>query len=245
VSGAPVTRRRERELVAVACRVLAARGLAEGFLGHISLRVSEDVALVRCRGPRERGLAFTTPEDIRLVHLDGQPAAAGELAEHQVPNELPLHAQVLRARAEVDAVVHAHPAAVVAADLAGIGIRPIVGAYDIPAARLAAGGVPVYPRGVLVRNAQLGREMVAAMGSRPVVVLRGHGLTSAAASVEQAVLQAVSVESLARLSLTVRSAGGTLVDLPEQDLAELPDLGAGFNTGVAWRHELARAGEKY
>lgn len=239
----PPTYRDERELVAVACRVLAARGLADGILGHISLRVSGEAMLVRCRGPRERGLAFTTPDDIRLVGLDGRPAAAGELDDHQVPNELPLHAEVLRARADVNAVVHAHPAAVVAADLAGIGIRPIVGAYDIPGTRLAAGGVPVYPRGVLVRSSRLAREMVAAMGTRPVVVLRGHGLTSAAPSVEQAVLQAVSVDSLARLSLAVRSAGGTLLDLPEEDLAELPDLGPGFNTGVAWRHELARAGE--
>jgi hypothetical protein len=61
----PPTYRDERELVAVACRVLAARGLADGILGHISLRVSGEAMLVRCRGPRERGLAFTTPDDIR------------------------------------------------------------------------------------------------------------------------------------------------------------------------------------
>ena len=61
----------ERELIATACRVLAARGLAEGFLGHISRRVDDDLVLVRCRGPRERGLAWTTPEDVRLVDLDG------------------------------------------------------------------------------------------------------------------------------------------------------------------------------
>ena len=51
---------------------------------------------------------------------------------------------------DVDAVVHAHPPAVVAADLAGLRIRPVVGAFDIPGAKLAAGGVPVYPRGVLI-----------------------------------------------------------------------------------------------
>lgn len=238
----PETYRAERQLIAEACRVLAERGLADGILGHISLRVDDDRILVRCRGPRERGLGWTTPEDIRLVTLDGEAAAGGELDEHSVPNELPLHTAVLRTRPDVAAVVHAHPPRVVAADLAGIAIRPIVGAYDIPGTQLAAGGVPVYPRGVLVRDDRLGAEMAEAMGERPVVVLRGHGLTSAAVSVEQAVLQAVSVDVIAGLSLQITASGGALVDLPEEDMAELPDLGAGFNTGTAWRHELARAG---
>ncbi|PXY36188.1 class II aldolase/adducin family protein [Prauserella flavalba] len=231
-----------RTLLADACRVLAARGLADGILGHVSLRVDVGRMLVRCRGPEERGLAFTTDADIRLVDLSGEPGAAGELdGGYSPPNELPLHAEVLRRRSDVDAVVHAHPPAVVAADLAGIAIRPIVGAFDIPGTRLAAGGVPVYLRGVLVRDRRLAGEMVAAMGERPVVVLRGHGLTSAAASVEQAVLQSVGVDRLATLSLRVVGAGGTLTDLPAADLAELPDLGAAFNTATAWRHELARA----
>jgi 3,4-dihydroxyphthalate decarboxylase len=233
---------RERELVASACRVLAVRGLADGVLGHVSLRTGPDTLVVRCRGPRERGLAFTEAVDVRHVDLDGQPAGEGELAEHAVPNELPLHTEVLRTRPDVQAVVHAHPPAVVAADLAGLGIRPIVGAFDIPGTQLAAGGVPVYPRGVLIRDRRLAGEMVAAMGERPVVLLRGHGLTSAATGVEQAVLQALSVDRLAGLALRIASAGGRLVDLPAADLAELPDLGSGFTVATAWRHELAQPG---
>jgi ribulose-5-phosphate 4-epimerase/fuculose-1-phosphate aldolase len=229
-----------RAMIAEACRVMAVRGLAEGILGHISVRVDARRLLVRCRGPRERGLAFTEADDVRLVDLDGAAGARGELdGGWAVPNELPLHTEVLRVRDDVDAVVHAHPPEVVAADLAGIAIRPVVGAFDIPGTQLAAGGVPVYPRGVLVRDRRLAEEMVAAMGDRPVVVLRGHGLTSAAASLEGAVLQALSVDRLARLSLRVVAAGGTLRDLPAEDMAELPDLGTGFNTATAWRHEQA------
>jgi ribulose-5-phosphate 4-epimerase/fuculose-1-phosphate aldolase len=233
-----------RTLVADACRVLAVRGLATGILGHISLQIDERRLLVRCRGPRERGLAFTEDADIRLVDLDGGEGAVGELdGGYGVPNELPLHTEVLRTHRTVGAVVHAHPPDVVAADLAGIRIRPIVGAFDIPGTQLAAGGVPVYPRGVLVRDRRLAQEMVGAMGERPVVVLRGHGLTSVAATVEQAVLQALSVDRLAALSLRVVAAGGTLQDLPAADMAELPDLGAGFNTSTAWRHEVANLGQ--
>jgi ribulose-5-phosphate 4-epimerase/fuculose-1-phosphate aldolase len=230
----------ERQLVADACRVLAVRGLAEGFLGHVSLRVDETRLLVRCRGPRERGLAWTTAEDVHLVDLDGKPGVSSELDGWTPPNELPLHTELLRSRPEVTAVVHAHPAAVVAADLAGLGIRPVVGAFDIPGTKLAAGGVPVYERGVLIRNRTLAAEMAAAMGDRPVVLLRGHGLTSAGSSVAEAVLNAVSVDQIARLSLTVASAGRSRRCPPAEDMAELPDLGAGLNHATAWRHELAR-----
>ena len=231
-----------RQLVADACRVLAARGLSDAHLGHVSLRVDADRLLVRCRGGQERGLAWTTADDVRLVDLDGRPGAEGELDGWSVPNELPLHTEVLRARPDVHAVVHAHPPAVVAADLAGVAIRPILGAFDIPGAKLAAGGIPVYPRSVLIRDRLRAAEMTAVLGDRPVVLLRAHGLTSAGPSVATAVLQAVSVDVLARMSLTVLGAGGRLADIPPEDLAELPDLGPGFNEGVAWRHELARLG---
>ncbi|MDQ3504974.1 MAG: class II aldolase/adducin family protein, partial [Actinomycetota bacterium] len=53
----------QRAEVARACRVLAGRGLADGILGHISLRIDTTRLLVRCRGPAERGLGFTDPAD--------------------------------------------------------------------------------------------------------------------------------------------------------------------------------------
>lgn len=225
--------------IANACQVMAARGLADGVLGHVSVRVGPEHVLVRCRGPRERGLAFTEAGDVHLVDLDGH----GDLPHgYAVPNELPLHTEVLRRRPDVDCVVHAHPFAVVAADLAGFGIRPIVGAYDIPGARLAEGGVPVHPRGVLVRDRRLAGEMVDSMGDRPVVVLRGHGLTSTGSRPAEAVLRAISVDGLARMTLAAASGGRPPADLPLADMAELPDLGAGFNEATAWRHELARLG---
>ncbi|MFV0494364.1 class II aldolase/adducin family protein [Mycobacterium sp.] len=230
----------QRALVAQACRVAAARGLVDGMLGHLSFRVDDDHLLIRCRSDTDTGVAFTRPSDIRLVTFDGAEAAAGELDGYRVPNELPIHVETLRAHPGHRAVAHLHPPDVVAADLAGIAMRPIYGAYDIPAARLARGGVPVYERAVLIRNARLGREMVAAMGDAPVVICRGHGITSAAATVEQAVLQAIGLNELAAMSLKVRAAGGTLRDIDACDWDDLPDLGSGFTIDSAWRHEIAR-----
>jgi 3,4-dihydroxyphthalate decarboxylase len=230
----------QRELIALACRVLAHRDLAPGYLGHVSMRVDTDRLLVRCRGPQERGLAFTDPGDIRLVDLDGRPGLPGELdGGWAAPNELPIHAEVLRADRDVDAVVHAHPEQVVVADLAGIPIRPIFGSFDMYGAQLAEAGVPVYPRSVLIRTPELGREMVEAMAGRPVVILRGHGITAVGTSVPEAVLRAVSVATVARVSRAVVAAGGTLVDIPAVDFALLPDLGPRFTNELAWRHEVA------
>src|SRR5262249_47440925 len=151
--------------------------------------------------------------------------AEGELDGYRVPNELPIHVETMRADPRHRAVAHLHPPAVVAADLAGVTLRPIYGAYDIPGAWLARDGVPVYRPAVLIRNPELGREMVAAMADRPVVICRGHGITSAAETVAQSVLQAISIDALARMALRVLSAGGQLHDIDEADWDELPDLG--------------------
>lgn len=226
--------------IAQACRVAAARGLVDGILGHISARIDDEHLLVRCRSDSDDGVAFTRPDDIRLIRFDGTPGVAGELDGYRVPNELPIHVETLLAHPEHRAVAHLHPPAVVAADLAGITIEPIYGAFDIPGASLARRGVPVYPRTVLIRTAELGKEMVAAMAGRPVVICRGHGITSAAATVSQAVLQAISLDHLAAMSLRVRAAGGKCKPIDESDWADLPDLGPSFTAEAAWRHEVAR-----
>jgi ribulose-5-phosphate 4-epimerase/fuculose-1-phosphate aldolase len=230
----------QRALVAQGCRVAAARGLVDGILGHLSLRVDDEHLLVRCRSDGDTGVAFTLPTDIRLIRFDGSAGDDGELDGYRVPNELPIHVETMLADSRHRAVAHLHPPAVVAADLAGIAIRPIYGAHDIPGARLAREGVPVYERAVLIRNSALGKEMVAAMRGRRVVICRGHGITSAAATVQQAVLQAISLDALARMSLRVRAAGGTLRDIDDSDWEHLPDLGSAFTAEAAWRHEVAR-----
>jgi ribulose-5-phosphate 4-epimerase/fuculose-1-phosphate aldolase len=229
--------------VAHACRVLAATGLVEHVLGHVSVRAGDGEILLRCRGPREAGLAHTTADDIRAVPMDG-PAPPGDWSP---PQDLPIHTAILRARPEATAVVHAHPPAVVAMSLAGLPWRPIFGAYDIPAARLAADGIPVWPRAALVSTPELGTELAAFAGDHPVTVLRGHGLVSVAAgppheAVARAVVQAFAVNSLASMTLAVRAAGVTPEAITGEDLAALPDLGPAFNVDTLWRHLCARAG---
>ena len=145
--------------VATACRIVAQQGLAADVLGHVSVRLDADRILLRCRGPRDRGLLFTDADDIRVVDLNGR----GDLdGGYSVPNEFHIHTELFRARADVQAVVHAHPRDVMVADLAGVPLRQVFGAYNIPASRLAHDGIPVYPRSVLVRTPELGCAVAAA-----------------------------------------------------------------------------------
>jgi 3,4-dihydroxyphthalate decarboxylase len=179
---------------------------------------------------------FTEPGDIKRVDLDGH----GELDDYAVPNELPLHIEVLSARPEVAAVVHAHPPDVVAADLAGLTLAPIIGAFNIPAARLAIDGIAVYPRSVLISRRELAQEMMAAMGQRPVCLLRGHGLTVTGVNLHQAVARALAVNELAGMCLAVARCGNLPKPIPAADMAELPDLGATFNDTLLWSYHAAR-----
>jgi ribulose-5-phosphate 4-epimerase/fuculose-1-phosphate aldolase len=224
----------ERRRVAIACRMLAQAGLSEDVLGHVSVRVDDDTILVRARAPAESGLLFTTAADVVACSLDAPGTPPG--SDHALPNELPIHLACYRADPTVGAVVHAHPPWLIAADLAGVALVPLVGAYNIPAARLAADGIAVYPRGVLINTDELGAEMVAAMGGRPVCVLRGHGLTATGTTLEQAVARALAVDALARMACRVTVLGGEVRPLPPDDLAQLPDLGSGFNDELVWRH---------
>ena len=230
----------QRALVAQACRVAAARGLVDGILGHLSLRVDDDRLLVRCRSDSDTGVAFTRPSDIRLIEFDGSAGAPGELDGYRVPNELPIHVETMLADPRHRAVAHLHPPAVVAADLAGItnpaDLRGLRHSRSLARPRRRArlrtcGADPKHQAG----QGDGGSDARPAGSDLPRTRHHQRGAT-----VEQAVLQAISLDALARMSLQVRAAGGTLRDIDDADWDELPDLGTAFTTEAAWRHEVAR-----
>lgn len=225
-----------RDDIATACRIAAYRGLCEDILGHVSAR-SGDGLLMRCRGPQESGLLFTNAEDVREVAFDGTTDGAEQ--GYAAPNELHIHTEILKARPDVEVVLHVHPASIVALDLAGLELAPVVGSYNIPASRMAREGVPVYPRSILVNTPDLGRELADCLGEKSSCVLRGHGLVTTGGTVQEALSRALSLDTLARLMLLAASAGEIPTTLPSEDLAQLPDLGPGFNDANIWRCQVA------
>ncbi|MHA7241288.1 class II aldolase/adducin family protein [Arthrobacter sp. TMS1-12-1] len=220
--------------LAEACRIIAHEGLAEDILGHVSLRTGSGIA-VRCRGPKEKGLLFTLPEDICEV-VAGQEIRSG----YRTPNELPIHAEILAERSDVQSVVHAHAPSVVAANLAGIDLAPSIGAYNIPAMRMAANRIPVYERSLLINTDDLGREVAATLGDAPALVLKGHGIVTVGATLEEAVVRALNVEILAKTLLSASARGPVDYVVCEEDMALMPDLGSEFNDVYVWQHQIAK-----
>jgi len=180
---------------------------------------------------------FTVADDVRVVDLDGHGDLDGGYA---VPNEFHIHTELFRARSDVQAVVHAHPRDVMVADLAGVQLRQVFGAYNIPASRLASQRVPVYPRSVLVRTPELGRAVAGAIGGSGACILRGHGIVTVGETVEQATLRALDLAELSRISTEVALLGGRPQMLHDDDVGQLPDLGSSFNDLSRWRHYAGR-----
>lgn len=227
-----------REKVALSCRILARQGLVEGMLGHVSARLpdNEKEMLIRCRGEDDYGVLFTRASDIRRVDFDG----AGEDLQdgYEVPKELPIHGELLRSRPQIGCVIHAHPPASLICGISELELRPIFGAFNIPAMRLALEGVPVFERSVLVTRPDLAHQMMDAMGERPICLMKGHGITVCGETVEEATVRALNFNALAQVTLEVSRTGWQASKISPEDIEELPDLGSTFNDRWVWRHHI-------
>ena len=188
-----------RERIAQACRVVGTLNLTKAATGHISARVpGTERIFIRARGPQELGVRYTTAAEVIEVGLDAKAvnAPAGLLA----PSEVHIHTEIYRARHDVNAVVHIHPPKVVLFTICKMPLRPMFGAYDPTGLRLALDGIPTYERSVTVTTPDLGKEFVRALGSKRVCLMKGHGITTAHQSIEEAALDAIYINDLATMN---------------------------------------------
>jgi ribulose-5-phosphate 4-epimerase/fuculose-1-phosphate aldolase len=188
-----------RERVAQACRVLGTLNLTKAAIGHVSARLpGTNRAFIRARGPGELGVRYTTVEEVIEVDLDGHAIGAppGLLA----PSEVFIHTSVYRARPEVNGVVHIHPKTVVLFTICKKPLLPLYGAFDPSGLKLVLDGIPTYERSITITTPALGEDLVRAMGSKSVCLMRGHGITTASESVEEAALDAICLNDLATIN---------------------------------------------
>ncbi|WP_338448112.1 class II aldolase/adducin family protein [Niallia oryzisoli] len=231
-----------REKVALSCRILAMEGLVDETLGHVSARIpGTNEMLIRCRGEEENGVRYTTVDAIRRVDFDGN----GEDLQgiYQVPKELSIHGEVMKARPDVGCVIHAHPPAALISGITNLPLRPIFGAFNIPAMRMALEGVPVFPRSYLVTRPELAAPLLEKMGDKHICLMKGHGITATGATIEEATINALNFNTLAKITLEVAKTGREAEPISEEDIAELPDLGTKFNAKWVWRYYVKKLQE--
>ncbi len=208
--------------VALACRILEREGHEHGFLGHVSGREPDaDVMLVK---PSGLGLAEVTADDVLTVGLDGR-ARAGTRAPHA---EMPIHTQIYRRRADVNAVVHTHPLWV-AALTASSGTFEMVNQDSV----VFADGVGMYPSAILVVTPSQGDALADALGDKRAVILRNHGLVTVGATVQEAVFLAVAFVNSLRVQLLARQFGDTVPISPSELAVMAEHIGSGYGRRVS------------
>ncbi len=176
--------------IRLAARALARHGLVHAY-GHCSARLDEAHFLV-CP-PRPMGL-IAPHEACTVVAVDA-PLPEGVLGEVRI------HQQIYRARPEVGGVARfMSPKAM---SLAATGRVPkprhAFGAY--------VAGTTLWKDAQLVRDEDRARGVAATMGKAPAVLLRGNGVVTAGATLEEAVVLAWYLEEACRVELDVLAAG--------------------------------------
>ena len=110
----------------------------------------------------------------------------------------------MRARPEVQAVVHTHPPHAVAF---GALCRPLLPIGHEGA--LFCDGLPVFDRtSDLIVTPDLGRAVGARLDSSNALLLRNHGIVTVGRSIEEAVMTAVLLEKACKVQLLAEHAGG-------------------------------------
>lgn len=237
-SGGPVAPARIADLAAAA-RILAARGVVDGF-GHVSMRHPD--APDRYLMSRALAPARVTPADIVEYDLDSvecDPDAPKGFLERFI------HGQVYKARPDVGAVVHSHSPSVIPFGLAK---APMQACFHNAA--FLAGGVPVFDisekygaTDMLVSDNDKGVALAECLADRPVALMRAHGSVACGPTLESAVFRAVYTEVSARVqhwALALAGDGEELAVLTEEEgrLADVPNQTAGMRAWDLWREEI-------
>lgn len=225
--------------LAAAARILAARGVVDGF-GHVSMRHPETPN----RYLMSRGLApaRVTPQDIVEYDLDSvecDPNAPKGFLERFI------HGNIYKARPDVGAVVHSHSPSVIPF---GLTKAPMQACFHNAA--FLAGGVPVFdiaekhgPTDMLVSDNTKGEDLAECLADRPVALMRAHGSVACGPTLQTAVFRAVYTEVSARVqhwALHLAEDGETLNSLTEEEgtLADVPNQTAGLRAWDLWREEI-------
>ena len=197
-------------------RILATEGILDG-LGHVSVRKPGDASrflLARSIAPE-----LVTVEDILEYDANGEPLDAKGRDSYR---ERFIHSEIYRARPDVQAIVHCHTPSLIPFAASDVPMRAM---YHMAA--FVAEGVPVFDirkaagvTDLLVKDAPLGRALAKTLGTRPALLMRGHGAVIVAGSLPNVVGRSIYLDLNARAHLQAIQLGGKITYV-EADEAKL------------------------
>jgi L-fuculose-phosphate aldolase len=181
----PTTKDREkRQSIIDACLRMNVLGINQGTSGNISLRHGDGMLITPTSTPYEA----MKPEQIVYMHLDGNHDPA-----QRPSSEWRFHRDILKARPDAQAVVHAHPPYSTMLAIMGMEIPPVH--YMVA----VAGGDTIRCAPYATFGTQeLSEHAVRALEGRMACLLAHHGMIAVGLSLPKAMWLAAEVETLAR-----------------------------------------------
>jgi ribulose-5-phosphate 4-epimerase/fuculose-1-phosphate aldolase len=203
VSAGPGSPELVADLVA-ANRILAQEGVVDAF-GHVSVR--HNLNPNRFLLSRSLAPALVTADDLIEYDLDGNAVNANGGGQY---SERFIHGEIYKARPDVRSVVHAHAPSVVPFGVSTVPLRPV-----FHMAAFIGDSVPIFDirkgagmTDMLVRDSSRGRALAQALGNKPAVLMRGHGMTVVGPALPFAVGRSIYLELNARVQLQAMALGG-------------------------------------
>ena len=185
------------ERLAKACRILEKEGHGDMSLGHVSLRDPDGRGFWLKRNRAGLG-EIRGAQDFVLVSFAGE-KLSGVGGRH---SEWPIHAEILKARPDVQVVAHTH--ALHASVFSGCN-EPLL-PYTLDADYFAE--LPRHQDEVaLITTAEEGAALARSLGAHFAVLMANHGVTFCGTSVEHATCVGVFLEKACRAHLLGKAAG--------------------------------------
>jgi L-fuculose-phosphate aldolase len=187
-----------KENLAYSCNILANEGHWDNILGHVSMRIpNTNKALMK---PHSFGFEEIRPQHIIVVDIETGKKIEGKYERH---SEVFIHTEILKARPDVNCVVHTHPPYAIAFGSLKQKLRPISHEGSI-----FYTGLPLFDHTTaLIRTPELGVEVAKSLGKARGVLMKNHGSTVVGESIEVATLYAVFLEKACRIQLMATASG--------------------------------------
>ena len=201
-----------KETLIWAGKVLVGEGQDDFTRGHISMRLPDDPGRFFMKA-HSIGLDEITFENILTIDLDGN-VVAGKARRH---SEVYIHSEILKARRDVNCVLHTHPPYSIALSSGGRPLRCV----SQPSA-LFYDSLGLYDDTInLIRTPEMGAGVARALGTGRGVLLKSHGVVVATASIEETVISTIMLENAAMIQLVTEAAGPVAKEFPRADIEQL------------------------